>query len=80
MQTELLNRQRWKTRMANAIFDYPEVFHNRQRRHSALGMRTMLEFELLHRTIQPVARNPAKRRQQARGISKCPGNRGLLVS
>jgi putative transposase len=41
-QTELLNRRRWKTRieLANSIFDYLEVFHNRQRRHSALGMRT----------------------------------------
>jgi putative transposase len=33
MQTELLNRKRWKTRieLANAIFDYLEIFHNRQR-------------------------------------------------
>jgi transposase InsO family protein len=57
MQTELLDRKRWKTRieLANAIFDYPEIFHNRQRRHSALGMRTPIEFELLHQTTQPVA-------------------------
>ena len=42
MQIELLNRQRWKTRveLANAIFDYIEIFHNRQRRHSAPGYRT----------------------------------------
>ena len=35
VQTELLNRQRWKTRieLANAIFEYLEIFHNRQRRH-----------------------------------------------
>ena len=57
MQTELLNRRRWKTRieLANAIFDYLEIFHNRQRRHSALGMRTPIEFELLHQSAQPVA-------------------------
>jgi transposase InsO family protein len=57
MQTELLNRKRWKTRieLANAIFDYLEIFHNRQRRHSALGMRTPIEFELLHQPVQPVA-------------------------
>jgi transposase InsO family protein len=57
MQTELLNRKRWKTRieLANAIFDYLENFHNRQRRHSALGMRTPIEFELLHQPAQPVA-------------------------
>ncbi len=57
MQTELLNRKRWKTRieLANAIFDYLEIFHNRQRRHSALDMRTPIEFELLHQTTHPVA-------------------------
>lgn len=49
MQTELLNRQRWRTRveLANAIFEYLEVFHNRQRRHSALGMLTPIEYEML---------------------------------
>ena len=49
MQIELLNRQRWKTRveLANAVFDYIEIFHNRQRRHSALGYRTPTEFETL---------------------------------
>jgi transposase InsO family protein len=47
MQVELLDRKRWRTRteLANAIFEYLEVFHNRQRRHSALGMLTPLEFE-----------------------------------
>jgi putative transposase len=47
MQVELLDRHRWHTRveLANAIFEYLEVFHNRQRRHSRLGMRTPIEFE-----------------------------------
>jgi hypothetical protein len=27
-----------------------EIFHNRQRRHSALGWRTPVEFEKLHAT------------------------------
>ena len=42
MQVELLDRRRWSTRieLANAVFEYLEVFHNRQRRHTALGMRT----------------------------------------
>jgi transposase InsO family protein len=47
MQTELLDRRRWKTRgveLANAIFEYLEIFHNRQRRHSALGWRTPIEY------------------------------------
>lgn len=49
MQIELLNRQRWKTRveLASAIFEYIEIFHNRQRRHSSIGYRTPIEFELL---------------------------------
>ena len=55
MQVELLDRKRWKTRveLANAIFEYLEIFHNRQRRHSALGMLTPVEFEARH------ASNPA---------------------
>ena len=36
--------------LANAIFEYLEIFHNRQRRHSALGWRTPVEFENLHAT------------------------------
>jgi transposase InsO family protein len=50
MQVELLDRKRWRTRveLANAIFEYLEVFHNRQRRHSALGMLTPVEFETRH--------------------------------
>lgn len=57
MQTELLNRQRWRTRieLANAIFEYLEIFHNRQRRHSALGMRTPIEYEMMQSPIHPVA-------------------------
>ncbi|MBS9376457.1 hypothetical protein GON09_005478 [Rhodococcus sp. B50] len=41
MQTELLNRKKWKTRLelANAIFDYIEIFYIRQRRHSSLDYR-----------------------------------------
>jgi transposase InsO family protein len=39
MQIELLNRKKWKTRieLANAIFEFIEVFYNRQRRHSKIG-------------------------------------------
>lgn len=57
MQTELLNRRRWKTRieLANAIFDYLEIFHNRQHHHFTLGMHTPIEFELLHQSAEHVA-------------------------
>jgi hypothetical protein len=52
MQVELLDRRSWRTRveLANAIFEYLEIFHNRQRRHSALGMFTPVEFETRHET------------------------------
>jgi putative transposase len=47
MQVELLDRKRWNTRLelANAIFEYLEIWHNRKRRHSQLGWLTPLEFE-----------------------------------
>jgi len=56
MQVELLDRQRWMTRieLANAIFEYLEIWHNRQRRHSALGMLTPIEYEVKH-TSTPAA-------------------------
>lgn len=48
MQVELRNRKHWDTRveLANAIFEYIEIFHNRKRRHSVLGMLTPVEYEL----------------------------------
>ncbi len=57
MQVELFNRKKWRTRveLANAMFEYLEIFHNRQRRHSALGMHTPIEYEILHQTRQCVA-------------------------
>lgn len=47
MQIELLNRKYRNTRieLANAIFEYLEVFHNRTRRHSSLGMLSPKGFE-----------------------------------
>lgn len=57
MQTELLNRTKRKTRieLANAIFEYLEILYNRQRRHSALGMLTPIEYERLHPAALTVA-------------------------
>jgi putative transposase len=53
MQVELLNRQRWKTRveLATAIHNYIEIWHNQRRRHSSLKMLTPTEFEDQHTTI-----------------------------
>jgi len=47
MQVELLNRQTWRTRieLANAIFDYIEIYYNRTRRHSSIGLESPVTFE-----------------------------------
>ena len=57
VQTELLNRQRWRTRieLANALFEYLEIFHNRRRRRSSLEMLTPIEYELRAAPAEPVA-------------------------
>jgi transposase InsO family protein len=60
MQAGLLNRKRWNTRveLANAIFEYIEGFHNRRRRHSALGWASPLEFETEHRHLATTPDKP----------------------
>ena len=48
IQNELLNRKKWTTRLelSNAMFEYIEVFYNRQRRPSSLDYVLPVEFEL----------------------------------
>lgn len=55
LQVELLDRKTWNTRLelANALFEYLEIWHNRKRRHSQLGWLTPIEFE--RNRIIPVA-------------------------
>ena len=57
LQVEVLNRRRWNTRieLANAIVEYIEGFHNRCRRHSALGWTSPIEFEKTHTRAAHVA-------------------------
>jgi len=47
LKTELVYRKQFKTRQeAKAkIFEYIEVFYNRQRRHSSLGYKSPVDFE-----------------------------------
>jgi putative transposase len=47
LQTELLDRSDWPTRDAlrTAIFEFIEIFYNRQRRHSHLGNLSPVEYE-----------------------------------
>jgi putative transposase len=50
MQTELLDRQKWSTRLelSTAMFDWIEAFYNPTRRHRALGKISPAEFECRH--------------------------------
>jgi putative transposase len=50
MQIELLNRQKWRTKMelGLAMAEYIENFYNPARRHSSLGYLTPNEFEDVH--------------------------------
>ncbi|UAJ81396.1 IS3 family transposase [Leifsonia sp. ZF2019] len=50
-----MNRTKWRTRakLANAFFEYIEIFHNCQRRHSALGYRTPIGYETLENNDIP---------------------------
>jgi len=45
LKKELVHRQRFKTRAQAkiAIFEYIEVFYNRQRRHSGIGYQTPVQ-------------------------------------
>ena len=47
LKKELVLRQSWPNRasLRSALFDYIEVFYNRQRRHSTLGMLSPADFE-----------------------------------
>ena len=47
LKGDLIDRQAWPTRRAarQAIFEWIEVFYNRQRRHSAFGYLSPAAFE-----------------------------------
>jgi len=47
LKKELVHRSSWSTRreLSSAVFDYIEVFYNRTRRHSTLGMRSPVDYE-----------------------------------
>ncbi|MGA8682649.1 MAG: IS3 family transposase [Acidimicrobiales bacterium] len=46
-EAELVHRQSWATRaqVRHAVFEFIEVFYNRQRLHSSLNYMTPVEYE-----------------------------------
>ncbi len=47
IKKELIHRRSWPTKaeLRTEVFDYIEVFYNRQRRHSTLGQRSPVDYE-----------------------------------
>jgi transposase InsO family protein len=54
LKKELVNRRSWPTRreLGAAVFEYIEVFYNRERRHSTLDYRSPREFEMITHPAQ----------------------------
>jgi putative transposase len=50
LKKELINRRSWpaKTELRTEVFDYIEVFYNRERRHSTLGQRSPADYEKIN--------------------------------
>jgi putative transposase len=57
MQTELLNRRKWRTRveLSTEIFDWIEAFYNRVRRNSSIGIQSPIRFEKVHQQLTTAA-------------------------
>ena len=69
LKKELIHRRSWPTKaeLRTEVFDYIEVFYNRERRHSTLGQRSPADYEKIH---HPIARTPR------RLTNPCPRKRG----
>jgi transposase InsO family protein len=57
LECELLDRYAWPTRagLRTAVFDFIEVFYNRQRRHSTIGYQPPVSYEQHHASPAPAA-------------------------
>jgi putative transposase len=68
LKVELVHESRWSTRTQarTELFEYIELFYNRQRRHSALSYLCPNEFEdlAIRHALKPVLRLPAGRLPQ----------------
>ena len=50
LKKELINRRSWRSKaeLRTEVFDYIEVFYNRERRHSTLGQRSPADYEKIN--------------------------------
>ena len=57
LECELFDRHHWPTRqgLRTAVFDFIEIFYNRQRRHSTLDYHTPASYEQQHLPPAPAA-------------------------
>ena len=72
LKTELVHRAAFPTREAarRAIFEYLEIFYNRQRRHSGLGFLTPAQaYEQMARAAGPTLRPRPPERGRLTGAS-----------
>ncbi len=53
LKKELINRRSWpaKAELRTEVFDYIEVFYNRERRHSTLGQLSPADYERIHQPV-----------------------------
>ena len=57
LKKELIHHERYETRSAarSSIFEYIEVFYNRQRRHSSLGYLSPIDYEIAMEALPQAA-------------------------
>ena len=57
LKKELVNRRSWPTKaeLRTEVFDYIEVFYNRERRHGSLGQRSPADYEKMQLTTPHAA-------------------------
>jgi putative transposase len=82
MQLELLDTKEWETRdeLANALFEWIKCWYDPKRRHTSIGMRSPVTFEILrtgpdqdHLPIEGVSCRFGGRKFLERTVTILPG-------